>query len=96
MGKQDDRDRYYHALGRVDAGMHAARALRRHAATYQRLVLACANGEIEPAEYRHKTDKLEAWIEYQASTFKAKTEFQDDPRGACVKLILPNGVEVLP
>jgi hypothetical protein len=93
MSYQQDRGRFLEAMRQEGMSEADARAILRDAQTIQRCAVDACNGELtkrqilvdEAAQARI----LRRCAIYNGEGFEAK--FQDDPRGACVKIIVPSG-----
>ena len=67
-----------------------ARLILRNAATIQRHATNCCNRETSMAETR-RAAQCEEHIRQACKPWGIKPTFNGDPRGACVKLLLPSG-----
>jgi len=73
--------------------------LMRWAVTYQRIMEHHCNGTCPQVHYTvnndyvgcPKADRLEKRISDELSTYECKAIFQGDPRGCCVKVVVPDG-----
>lgn len=103
MSYQKDRDEFVAVIVEELAGIartpgvgtdqpwvDVARLILRNAATIQRLAAEDCNRQITDAERKRWTEAEER-ISAACKPWGIKPTFNGDPRGCCVKLILPSG-----
>jgi hypothetical protein len=79
-----------HITGRPEDGVNLARLILRNAATIQRIATNACNGELRPGQEEQGEQAALRIIE-ACKPWGIKPKFSGDPRGACVKLLLPSG-----
>ena len=102
MSYQKDRDEFIGVIveetwnrtkgngGSLEDAIALARSILRDAATIQRHAINECNREVTPGEVTRAEDCQRRILE-ACKPWGIKPNFGGDPRGACVKLILPSG-----
>jgi len=95
MSYQAEREAFLHRWANYGRTLADGRAILRNANTIQRLAVVVCNVEMDDsqaARVERRSDSAERAI---AKVVRAvpgwAVDFQGDPRGACVKLLPPNG-----
>lgn len=89
-----DREEFCWFMGREGYPLDLCRKLMKEAATYQRLAEAHCSREmkaIEQTRWEACKRRIGLLVVHAAAGKNFQAIFQNDPRGACVKLRLPSG-----